>query len=95
MQHRRQALPFCFDTAVVAVIQIVEQCLVEVFYDLKCLQFQQFTFEQAKEIFIHCIVQTVDFATQALPGVLLPERPLQMVGERRTKQLSAGKKHIL
>ena len=31
----------------------------EVFHGLKFLQIQQFTFEQAEELFYHCVVQTV------------------------------------
>ena len=49
MNRRRQALQLCLDSAVVIVIQIVDQFLFEVLYRLKFLQIQQLAFEQPKE----------------------------------------------
>ena len=63
---RRQALSFCLDAAVVVVIQMFNKFLLEVLHRLKLLSVQQFTFEQAKEILYHGIVQTVSFPAHAL-----------------------------
>ena len=43
---------------------------------LKFLQIQQLTFEQAKEIFDHGIVQTVAFAAHALSDAFFAKHPL-------------------
>ena len=66
VNRRRQALQLCLDSAVVVVIQIVDQLLLEVLHGLKILQIQQLTFEQSKEILNHSIVQTVALAAHAL-----------------------------
>ena len=76
MNCRRQALQFCLDPAVVVVIQICNEFLLEVFHGLKFLQVQQFALEQPKEIFYHSIVQTVPFPAHALPDAFLSEHPL-------------------
>ena len=73
---RRQALSLCLDSAVVVVIQIFDQFLLEVLHGLKLLQIQQLTFEQSEEIFYHGVVQTVSLAAHALPDTLLAEHPL-------------------
>ena len=51
MNCRRQALQFCLDPAVVVVIQICNEFLLEVFHGVELLQIQQLTFEQPEEIF--------------------------------------------
>ena len=76
MNCRRQALQFCLDPAVVVVIQIFDQFLLEVLHGLELLQIQQLTFEQSKEIFYHSIVQTVSLAAHALANTFLPEHLL-------------------
>ncbi len=76
MKCRRQALRFCLDPAVVVVIQIFNEFQFEVFLGTELLQIQQFTFEQPKEIFYHCVVQTAPLAAHALPDALLAEHPL-------------------
>lgn len=76
MNCRRQALQFCLDPAVVVVIQICNEFLLEVFHGLKFLQVQQFALEQSKEIFYHSIVQTVPFPAHALLDAFLSEHPL-------------------
>ena len=45
--------------------------LSEVFHRLKFLQVEQLAFQQAKEVFNHCIVQTVFFAAHALLDTLV------------------------
>ena len=62
MNCRRQALQFCLDPAVVVVIQIFDQFLLEVLHGLELLQIQQLTFEQPKEIFYHGVVPAGIFA---------------------------------
>lgn len=47
--------------------------LSEVFHRLKFLQVEQLAFQQAKEVFNHCIVQTVFFAAHALLDTLVFE----------------------
>ena len=76
MNCRRQALSLCLDPAVVVVIQIFDQFLLEVFHGLELLQIQQLTFEQPEEIFYHSIVQAVSLAAHALPDTLFPKHPL-------------------
>ena len=76
MNCRRQALQFCLDPAVVVVIQIFNEFQFEVFHGTELLQIQQFTFEQPKEIFYHCVVQTISLSAHALPDAFLPEHPL-------------------
>ena len=76
MNCRRQALQFCLDPAVVAVIQICNEFLLEVFHGLKFLQVQQFALEQPKEIFYHSIIQTISLSSHALPDAFLSEHPL-------------------
>ena len=76
MNCRRQALQFCLDPAVVVVIQIFDQFLLEVLHGLELLQIQQLTFEQPEEIFYHSIVQTVSLAAHALANTFLPEHLL-------------------
>ena len=76
MNRRRQALQFCLDPAVVAVIQICNEFLLEVFHGLKFLQVQQFALEQPKEIFYHSIIQTISLSAHALPDAFLSEHPL-------------------
>ena len=66
----------CLDPAVVVVIQIFDQFLLEVLYGLELLQIQQLTFEHSEEILYHGIVQTVSLAAQALPDTLFPKHPL-------------------
>ena len=73
---RRQALQFCLDPAVVVVIQICNEFLLEVLHGTELLQIQQLTFEQPEEIFYHSIVQTVPFPAHALSDALLAEHPL-------------------
>ena len=62
MHCRRQALQLCLDPAVVVVIQIFDQFLLEVLHGLELLQIQQLTFEQPKEIFYHGVVPAGIFA---------------------------------
>ena len=76
MNCRRQALQLCLDPAVVVVIQICNEFLLEVFHGTELLQIQQLTFEQPEEIFYHSIVQTVPFPAHALSDALLAEHPL-------------------
>ena len=63
MKSRRQALQLCLDTAVVIVVQVIDQFLLEVLHGLEFLQIEQLTFEQAEEIFCYRIVQTVSLST--------------------------------
>ena len=79
MNCRRQALQFCLDPAVVAVIQICNEFQLEVFHGLKFLQVQQFALEQSKEIFYHSIVQTVPFPAHALLDAFLSEHALVLL----------------
>ena len=76
MNCRRQALQFCLDPAVVVVVQICNQFLLEVLHGLELLQIQQLTFEQSEEIFYHSIVQTVTLTAHALANTFLPEHLL-------------------
>ena len=76
MNCRRQALQFCLDPAVVVVIQICNEFLLEVFHGAELLQIQQLTFEQSEEILYHGVVQTVSFPAHALSDALLAEHPL-------------------
>ena len=76
MNCRRQALSLCLDSAVVVVIHVFNQFLLEVLHGLKLLQIQQLTFEQPEEIFYHSIVQAVPLAAHALPDTLFPKHPL-------------------
>ena len=46
---------------------------------------QQFTFEQAKDVFDYRIVQTIPLAAHALPDVLLAEHPLILPALVRVK----------
>ena len=62
MHCRRQALSHCLDPAVVVVIQIFDQFLLEVLHGLELLQIQQLTFEQSEEIFYHGVVPAGIFA---------------------------------
>ena len=76
MNYRRQVLQFCLDPAVVVVIQICNEFLLEVFHGMKFLQIQQLAFENSKEVFNYSIIQTVSLAAHALPDALLSEHPL-------------------
>ena len=76
MNCRRQALSLCLDSAVVVVIHVFNQFLLEVLHGLELLQIQQLTFEQSEEIFYHSIVQTVSLAAHALSDTLFPKHPL-------------------
>ena len=75
MNRRRQALQFCLDPAIVAVVQTGNQFLLEMLRRLKLLQIQKFTLEKPKEILDHSIVRTISFTAHALPDALLPEHP--------------------
>ena len=89
MNCRRQALQFCLDPAVVVVIQICNEFLLEVLHGTELLQIQQLTFEQPEEIFYHSIVQTVPFPAHALSDALLAEHALSnnliMVDRKKLK----------
>ena len=76
MNRRRQALQLCLDPAVVVVIQIFNEFLLEVLHGSKFLQIQQFTLEQAEKVFNYSIVQTVSFPAHALPDALFAKHPL-------------------
>ena len=45
-------------------------------HGLELLQIKQFTFKQSEEVFCHCIVQTVSFATHTLPDAFCIEHTL-------------------
>ena len=79
MKSRRQALQLCLDSAVVVVIQIGKKFLLEVLHGLERLQVKQFTLEQTKKVPHHGIVQTVAFATHALPDALTFEHALVLL----------------
>ena len=79
MNCRRQALQLCLDSAVIVVVQIVDQFLFEMLHRLKILQIQQFAFEQSKEILDHSVIQAVALPTHALADALLPEHPLVLL----------------
>ncbi len=66
MDSRRQALSFCLNAAVIVVVQVVNELLLEVFHRLELLQIEQFTFQQAKEVFYYLIIQAVSFAAHTL-----------------------------
>ena len=70
MNCRRQALQFCLDPAVVVVIQICNEFLLEVFHGLKFLQIQQLAFENSKEVFNYSIIQTVSLSGSCSAGCL-------------------------
>ena len=55
MNCRRQALQFCLDPAVVVVIQICNEFLLEVFHGTELLQIQQLTFEQPEGACSGCL----------------------------------------
>ena len=109
MNCRRQALQFCLDPAVVLVIQICNEFLLEVLHGTEFLQIQQFTFEQPEEVFYHRIVQTVSFPAHALPDALFAEHPLvlpvlvlpalvrieNILEKRKTKNPCLSEKSIL
>ena len=76
---RRQALKLCLDTAVVVVVQIIQQFQLEVFHRFKFLEIQQFALKQTKEIFHHSIIQTIPFAAHALSDTLLFEHSLVLL----------------
>ena len=57
----------------------MDQFLLEVLHRLECLQIEQFTFQQAKEIFHHGIVETITFAAHALPDALTFEHTLVLL----------------
>ena len=71
MKSRRQALQLCLDTAVVVVVQVIDQFLLEVLHGLEFLQIEQLTFEQTEEILHHGIVQTVTLSAHTLPDTLV------------------------
>ena len=73
MNRRRQALPLCLDSAIVAVVPIVDQLPLEMLHGMKILQIQQIAPDQPKEILNHSVVQTVAFSTHALPDALFTE----------------------
>ena len=73
MNCRRQVLQFCLDPAVVVVIQICNEFLLEVFHGLKFLQIQQLAFENSKEVFNYSIIQTVSLSGSCSAGCLSPE----------------------
>ena len=79
MKSRRQALQFYLNAVVIIVVQIMDQFLLEVLHRLECLQIEQFTFQQAKEIFHHGIVETITFAAHALPDALTFEHTLVLL----------------
>ena len=79
MNRRRQALQLCLDPAVVVVVQIVDQFLLEMLHGLKLLQIKQLVLEQSKEIFNHGVVQAVSFPTHALSDALFPVQPLDHI----------------
>ena len=87
MNCRRQALQFCLDPAVVVVIHVFNQFLLEVLHGLKLLQIQQLTFEQPEEIFYHGVVQAVPLAAHALPDTLLAEHPRRVLPRLRQQLL--------
>ena len=61
---------------VVVIVKIFDELLFEVFHRIKFLQIEQFTFEQAKEVFYYSIVQTITFPAHALPDTFLMKHPL-------------------
>ena len=76
MNRRRQALQLCLDPAVVIVVQIVDQLLLEMLHGVKFLRIQQLALEKPKEILNHSIVQAVALSAHALPDALLTEHSL-------------------
>ena len=76
MNCRRQALWFCLDPAIVVVVRILNELLLEVFHGAELLQIQQLTFEQPEEIFYHSIIQTVSLVAHALANTFLLEHLL-------------------
>ena len=76
MNRRRQALKLCPDAAVVVVVEVVNELLLEVLHGMEFLQIEQFTFEKAEEVFCHCVVQTVALPSHALPDALAFQHPL-------------------
>ena len=73
MNGRRQALEFRLDAVVVVEIQIGDQFLLEVLHRLKFLKIEQFTLEQAEEVFIHGIIQTVALSAHTLNDAVVGE----------------------
>ena len=61
MKSRRQALQLCLDAAVVIVIEIVNELLLEVFHRFKGLQIEKFTLEQAKKFSITALSRQFPF----------------------------------
>ena len=49
--NRQQALWLCLDTAVVVIVQIINQFPLKAVHRIKFLQTEQLAFEQAKEVF--------------------------------------------
>ena len=76
MDRRRQTLQLCLDPAIIVVVQIVDQLLLEMLHGLKIMQIQQLALEQSKEILNHSIVQTVALSAHDLPDVPLTEHSL-------------------
>ena len=76
---RRQALKLCLDTAVVVVVQIIQQFQLEVFHRFKFLEIQQFALKQTEEILHDGIVQTVALAAHTLPDSFPPEHTLVLL----------------
>lgn len=73
MNRRWQALEFRLDAMVVVVIQIGYQFLLEVLHRLKFLKIEQFTLEQAEEVFNHGIIQTVALSAHTLNDAVVGE----------------------
>ena len=73
MNGRRQALEFRLDAVVIVVIQIGDQFLLEVLHGLEFLKIEQFTLEQAEEVFDHGIIQTVALSAHTLNDAIVGE----------------------
>ena len=46
----------CLDAAVVVVVEVVNELLLEVLHRMESLQIEQSTFEKTEEVFCHCVV---------------------------------------
>ena len=79
MKSRRQALSLCLDSAVIVVIEIVHQFLLEVIQRSEFLQIKQFALEQTEEILHDGIVQTVALVAHTLPDSFPPEHTLVLL----------------
>ena len=79
VNSRRQALELCLDAAVIIVIQIGDEFLLEVFHGIEVLKIEQFTLQKSEEIFYHSIIQTIPLSAHTLDDTVIGQRLLVLL----------------